>query len=144
LARREGAAGLHSLALSGRYGALQGRHRLELSVLHEFELALAGGALAGHSTGYWYHVQQKDGPEIVAFHWHPGTVHGPISYPHLHIGQPTSPIDIGSGRHVPTGRVSIEAVVRFLIKELHVRPLRSDWESVIADNEAGIDAVRAW
>lgn len=39
------------------------------------------------------------------------------------------------GLHLPTGRVSIEAVVRFLIQELDGEPRREDWEEVLDDAE---------
>ncbi|WP_156100800.1 hypothetical protein [Thermorudis peleae] len=38
--------------------------------------------------------------------------------------------------HIPTGYVSLEAVVRFLIDGLSVAPQRFDWSEVLARNEA--------
>mgnify|MGYP001271409931 FL=1 len=38
--------------------------------------------------------------------------------------------------HIPTGRVSIEAVIRMLITEFGVRPLREDWEKRLNETES--------
>ncbi|HET8522635.1 MAG TPA: hypothetical protein VFL82_05330 [Thermomicrobiales bacterium] len=135
---------VRAATFGSRYVPMRGRYRLELSILHEHELIQADNRWSLHAAGYSYQIRQADGPEIAAFHWHPRSALSPVTFPHLHIERPVSPVDIGSGRHIPTGHVSIEAVVRFLIKELHVRPLRADWESVITDNEAHFDAIRTW
>ncbi len=130
-----------------RFVPLQGQHSLEFSFLHQYELVeiQAGSRLwTVHSTGYWYQVRQTNGPEAIASHWHPHVGRGLIPFPHLHVGGSTAPIDIGNGKHVPTGRVSVEAVIRFLITELHVRPLRADWGVILAANEAEFGAKRTW
>lgn len=137
----------HAMTFPERYVPIPGRHPLELSVLHEYALTADPAAPTGwrvHSVGYWYQVRQAAGPELIAFHWHPHVGRGRIRFPHLHLGLPTAPIDIGGRRHIPTGRVSIEAVVRFLIAELHARPRRADWEAVLAANEAAFAARRSW
>ena len=33
--------------------------------------------------------------------------------------------------HLPTGDVSLNEILRVLINEMRVRPLRSDWESIL-------------
>jgi hypothetical protein len=96
------------------------------------------------SSGYWYQVRRADGPEVLAFHWHPAGPGANIPFPHLHLGRALGAIDIDPKAHVPTGRVSLEAVVAFLIRELGVRPLRPDWESVLAANQAAFDTTRTW
>jgi hypothetical protein len=73
--------------------------------------------------------------EMLSFHWDRERI-GVVRYPlgHLHIGpgllaNPT-PIRLGDfhNAHIPTERVSFEAVVRFAIVELGVQPLFEDWE----------------
>lgn len=95
------------------------------------------------SLGYWYQVRHGDGPEVIAFHWHPTGVGGAIP-PHLHLGRALGPVDIDAKAYLPAGRVSLEAVVAFLIRELGVRPLRPDWDAVLAANQAAFDANRTW
>ena len=35
--------------------------------------------------GYYYALREPEGPEIVAYHWHPGR-RSPVDFPHLHLG----------------------------------------------------------
>lgn len=52
--------------------------------------------------------------------------------PHMHVKAARSientPI---SNLHIPTGRVLIEDIVRFLIEDLGIDAIRSDWENRI-------------
>ena len=56
----------------------------------------------------------------------------PVSYPHLHpkygarIGRP----ELTRG-HLPTGRVSLVDVLTFVIEQVDVKPLRSDWCEIL-------------
>lgn len=43
--------------------------------------------------------------------------------------------------HIPTGWVTMEAVIRFLIADLGVRPLRKNWEPVLSESE---EQFREW
>jgi hypothetical protein len=38
----------------------------------------------------------------------------------------------------------LESVVRFLVAELDVRPLRDDWDSVLDEGERTFTARRTW
>lgn len=67
----------------------------------------------------------------------------PLIQPHLHVKPATTPIDL-SAAHVPTGRVAIEAVVRFLLEEMGVAPQRADWDAVLAANERAFIGKRSW
>ncbi len=81
--------------------------------------------------GYYYALRESEGPEIVAYHWHPGR-RSPIDFPHLHLGA-------GSGvsreelqkAHIPTGRVELEDVLLMAIREFGVRPRRDDWQEIL-------------
>jgi hypothetical protein len=43
--------------------------------------------------------------------------------------------------HIPTGWVTVESVVRFLLTDLKVKPLRANWEKILADSE---EQFRDW
>lgn len=69
--------------------------------------------------------------ELLAFHWIPEAIGSNlITFPHLHIG----PVLLGGQgvfrpgdlhkAHSPTGRLSLEAVIRLGISALEVRPLQ--------------------
>ena len=81
--------------------------------------------------GYYYTLREPEGPEIVAYHWHPGR-RSPIDFPHLHLGTGS-----GVGReelqkaHIPTGRVELEDVLALVIREFGVRPRRDDWAEIL-------------
>ena len=91
---------------------------------------------------YVYVVQDLNGRELFAFHWHPYGVSG-VRTPHLHVSVaqnvvlPKSPGHQGDGElplgklHFPTHRIEPSQLVRFLITELGVGPRRADWESVL-------------
>lgn len=139
--------GPHIVSFGDRYIPLQGTHRLELSIRHRYDIVAQAdgpGTWTARSTGYWYQVRQANGPDVLAYHWHPLSHRGQVAFPHVHLGGSTSPIDLAGGKHLPTGHVAVEAVVRFLLRELHVRPLRADWEAVLATNEADFNARRTW
>ncbi len=83
------------------------------------------------TTGYFYHFRERNGPEVILFHRHPFP--GQVHFPHLHMAGGAGSIAIDARRHIPTGPLSLHAVVRFAIAELGVRPLRRDWESIVAE-----------
>jgi len=132
--------------MAERYVPLGGRSRLEFSVLHAY--AIRGGPLnQGRnmigSVGYFYQLRERDGPEVIAFHWHPGRPNQP-PFPHVHVQSRVGSVEISHRFHIPTGRVPIEAVVRFLITELDVQPRRDDWARVLDDGEQQFNARRSW
>lgn len=47
-------------------------------------------------------------------------------------------------RHIPTARVSIERVVRFLIAELGAVPVTPTWDAVLRRNEREFASRCSW
>jgi hypothetical protein len=96
------------------------------------------------TAGYSYIIHGAEGRELYAFQWQP---HGPspVTTPHLHLGS-----GLGTGnpqlpkKHIPTGRISLEEVIRMAIRELGVEPLRDDWEEVLAESEEAFTRWRTW
>jgi hypothetical protein len=132
--------------LGDRFVSLQGQFRLAFSFLHSYNLSRTGEHGSGwhvSSRNYFYQVHDQPGLELIAFHWHPGRP-GQPAFPHLHIAGSDGSVAIGRTNHVPTGRVSLESVVRFLITELDVRPLRVDWERVLDEGERTFMSRRTW
>lgn len=92
-----------------------------------------------HTTNYRYHILDRDGREILAYHWHPDGVSS-VTEPHLHLSGQLRPLDAGrravpiplGEMHLPTGIVSLAQVVRLLITEFGVEPRRDDWETVLS------------
>lgn len=80
--------------------------------------------------------------EALAFQWTPdATGVSEVGFPHLHIGAVLvagqTALRPGSlhKAHIPTGRVSVEAVIRLAIREFGAKPLVSNWEEVLDRNE---------
>jgi hypothetical protein len=90
------------------------------------------------TLAYDYRLSQAaDESELLSWHWHPQTG---VPFPHLHVAT----ADWSRRRHVPSGRVSVEAVLRLLIGELGVPPRRQDWASVLDESEARFIKHRRW
>jgi hypothetical protein len=142
------AASPHALTLGAEEPArLQGPGELALSVTLHYRIVEAPGARGPwkvSTAGYLYAVDDAEGREVLAYHWHP---HGrrDVTAPHLHLGAGAM---VGRERlvdaHLPTGRVALEALIRCAIAELDVEPLRSDWHEVLDAAEAGFEAWRTW
>ena len=87
---------------------------------------------------YSYNMTAKDNKEIFAYQWQP---EGTIKYPHLHT------MYQGRKRHFPTGRISMEQVIKLVIYEYGVRTMkdrREDWESVLDENQKKFEKWRTW
>lgn len=136
---------IESWTLPEREEALQGASRLTFTMFHRYELRkqLETNVWDVTSKGYVYQLHDQGGRELIAFHWHPGQSHQP-DFAHLHVTTVDQPPQIQRKHHVPTGRVSLESVIRFAIQELGVRPLRPDWEQVLDAGQAKFDARRSW
>ena len=123
---------------------------LYLSVSQRFEIvpdARYQGEFKARTLAYVYRLSldaAAEDSEILAWHWHPLTTPDRTN-PHLHVGVDQPELGVTFAKlHVPTGRVSFEEVVRFLVVDLGVQPARDDWEDVIGDTEARFREFRTW
>lgn len=127
------------LWLSTRLIRAAGGH-LTLTIWHHY--ALTSDATASRSerwrtrtTGYAYRLDDLDGREIVAYHWHPDG-RSPVLVPHVHLGAALGSLrPEASKAHLLTGRVTPVAVLWFAIERFRVAPRRSDWATVFVDAE---------
>ena len=113
---------------------LSGPSRLQLALRQYFVTVDSAQSSAWQIqvSSYFYELLDSDGREVLAYHWHPRG-NSPVATPHLHLEQGAR---VGRPEvrdaHLPTGDVSLNAILRVLIEEMDVRPLRPDWESVLA------------
>lgn len=121
---------------------------LFLSVQHRYIVLQSGPRSFEVATLAWtYQVLDEDGAEVLVFHWDP---RGVRDFPHLHVGSVLlDPQRHHLGKafstlHIPTERISIEHVIRMLIEELDVRPVRSDWERVLMSGQRDFEERRSW
>jgi hypothetical protein len=130
----------------GRFARLADPHDLHLSVTIDYEIVAAeeAGRRPWKITTrrYMHHVVADAHDEVALFHWHPDS----SPAPHMHLGssQLTPSAVISHKMHVPAGRVSLEAVCRWLISDLDVHPRRDDWREVLDENEARFIGDRTW
>lgn len=91
---------------------------------------------------YSYDIADGSRP-VLQWHWHPGT--GGTDEPHLHVRASDELLGKTARRlHIPSERIAFESVVRFLIAELGVRPLKDDWDDVTRDARARFVRYRSW
>lgn len=88
-------------------------------------------------TAYMYIVDDHRGREVFSYHWQPS--HPEVKFPHLHV-EPHA----FKKAHFPTGRISLEEVLRLLITDFGVQPLRSDWDKVLAKTHQKFATYRTW
>lgn len=124
--------------------SLRGDSLLRFSVVHEIEAVPSPGGWHVATRNYAYGVErERDGDAstpktIIQFHHHPmppdtQQPKGWVAYPHIHVETGLTPVTRKS--HIPSGFVSLPSVVRFLIMQLGVAPLRADWEAVLDGGE---------
>jgi hypothetical protein len=46
--------------------------------------------------------------------------------------------------HIPTGRITLEAVIRLAIEEFETPPLRADWSAILDESQAAFEQWREW
>lgn len=112
-----------------------------------FRTVWSGDAYKIKTEAYTYEIEEDStGHELFAFHWEPNAPNATITVPHMHIGFALrdTTLRIDNKAHIPTGRVPLEDVVAFLISELRVAPLNSDWGEVIKQSRAAFMRYKTW
>lgn len=102
------------------------------------------------TLSYMYAIERhKDRQEIVSFHWDGHDAENPV--PHIHLGfaalEGAKSSPIGPKNHIPGGRVLVEDIVKFLIDEMGVRPMKkrqSDWRSILAEIRGKVMKWKTW
>ncbi len=96
-------------------------------------------------SGYEYSLDDDQGREVIAYHWHPESPNGWATFPHLHI---EAGAEVGRksliGAHLPTERVAFEQVLWVAVHELGVQPIRGDWEDVLSSCLKAFQRYRTW
>jgi len=92
------------------------------------------------TAAYYYTVETPDthaapSQEILGYHWHPAQ-RSAITYPHMHLYKGAGTLQHNLLKaHLPTARIAIEDIVRCLITQLDVVPLRDEWEAILAETQ---------
>jgi hypothetical protein len=95
------------------------------------------------TRGYMYELQTASGELVWSYHWHPTST---IGSPHAHIGHTQLAPDavLSYKAHHPTGRISLESVVRTCVADYGVIPRKDDWAEILARREADFEHHRTW
>jgi hypothetical protein len=94
------------------------------------------------TVAYMYGVQDENQEELLGYHWHPRST-PEYAHPHLHLYE-GSGAEVFSKRHLPTRRISLEELLRFLVVEMKVTPLKDDWEKILGETQRAHERFRTW
>jgi len=129
-----------TVALDTTHGRVQFYFRQELHAEHE-----KGNGFRLTTRRYWYHLYKGDTIDaFMRWEYVDRKLEPEARYPrhHLHIHEVVLPIDGSSAgidlkkTHLPTGWVTLEEVLRFLINELGVTSSCGDrWDQELRDGE---------
>lgn len=121
---------------------------LKLDVRHRFvvrQIDGPRGPWTASTTEYIYEIADERDDPIAAWHWRPESSRpgDAVQWPHLHAYGVRDTLTLHR-LHLPTGRVSLEAVVRFSIADLDVAPRRRDWRAHLDRHEGRFRQARSW
>jgi hypothetical protein len=97
-------------------------------------------------------ISEQDNKPLFEFHWHPekfdrNTLEPriykpgekpPFPYPHVHVRAQDNRFDNLHKKHIPTGQIVFEDVLYFLLTDCGMKPLRKDWEEVLATTKKNL------
>jgi hypothetical protein len=96
------------------------------------------------SDEYIYNVRsaadRDPASQMIEWHWHPQV----RPECHAHVNGPLPGGFHLSGAHLPTGRVSFEQVLIFLLDELEIVSRQPEWRETLTSNHALHAAYRTW
>jgi hypothetical protein len=94
------------------------------------------------TDAYSYRLRFSEEPAdaLSAWHWHPPA----RPECHIHIGAPHATATDIHKKHVPSGRVSFEEILLFVIEEMGVEPLRATFRNDLGDSLARFETFRTW
>ncbi len=101
---------------------------------------------------YIYAFWRTPDDVLAGWHYHPD-LH--IKFPHLHVYDRNDEAErkagckpfLLHGMHMPTGRVALEDVIKFAIREMKVVPEKNragDWEKILAETSTRFEENKTW
>jgi hypothetical protein len=117
---------------------------LNIEMWHKIIYDPENGPYRVTTLSYNHSIKLPEDGEVISFHWNPDGK-SDVKTPHMHIG--TSQLKkwsvLDSKTHLPTGRISIEQVVRFAIEELGA-DRADDWKQKLSETEQPFLDHRSW
>ncbi len=102
---------------------------LKITQSFQHQIDVTTGSPTIRVTGYQYELGHLRGAQVLAYHLHP-TGPSPVRNPHLHVGMTDPNLNYGK-RHLVTGHISLQKIIRCLITEFDITPLRPDWRDIL-------------
>lgn len=119
--------------------------RISLLVAMEYVIVEAAGDLGPWRVSirqYSLELLRAD-KRLFAFHWHPQPPNV-VKTPHLHLPkEPGTCAPALALLHIPTGRVSVEELIRLAL-EIGVQPRRDDFDAVLTATQRAHEERRSW
>jgi len=131
----------HALTLSNSPARLGRDRRYALRLIQHYRIVedvVPRGPWTVQTVAYYYTIQEAHDPrrEIFGYHWHPQGKSA-VTYPHFHLYEGAGIDEHGVQQaHFPTGRVAVEDVLRLVIEEFAIEPLREDWNEVLTQRQS--------
>jgi hypothetical protein len=97
------------------------------------------------STLRYFYIIWSSRPDERIIDWHYHRRQNGSFEAHLHIrddARRTGHMLVG--KHIPTGRLPLEDVVRFAVQELKIQPRDPNWQTILEQTEAVFRANRTW
>jgi hypothetical protein len=121
---------------------------LGLELYHRYVIREAEGEhgpWTASTAEYVYEVKDQRDDKIAAWHWHPTTIRttDQAHWPHVHAYGDREGLTLHK-LHLVTGRISLEALVHFLVDDLNVVPRRDDWREIVERGEEAFRQARTW
>lgn len=80
------------------------------------------------------------GSVVFGWHWHPESKQSRVNWPHLHL----PPGSVHKSKHVPTGRVALEDVLLFGIRDMDVVPAHGQSVAILEEVAERHKKYRSW
>lgn len=94
------------------------------------------------TRAYAYSLLSEYDHVLYAWHWHPFG-NSSFAAPHVH-PRAVDPRLVPEKAHFPSGRMSMEEIIRAVITEMRAPTERDDWDSVLALNQGKFELYRSW
>jgi len=127
---------------------LAGQSQLSLAVTMHYRVVEDPrpdvGPFKVSTAKYIFELYDKAGRRVIGYHWHPDDEKSPFRSPHLHLGESLRGPNLHHKAHLPTGRVSLEEVLKLAVYSFNVEPIRGDWEKILNRTQERHEAFRSW
>jgi len=66
-----------------------------------------------------------------------------MPFPHLHIGPGVATVEFKK-KHLPTARIALEQVLRLVVNDFGITPIRAEWSQILAEAQKRFETWRTW